>query len=203
MELYTFNPESSQFEPMALQDGGIPVRIVGGGAGGGGSMIHNGEGAPAADTGGNGDWFVNTANGDFYHKSEGKWNLEMNLKGPKGDKGNPGDTGQRGEPGPKGDPGAAGSPGATGAPGATWLTGSVAPTAAQGKNTDMYLNTANWDVYNKSNGAWTKTGNIKGATGAKGDPGQRGEPGPAGFGTEAQYNELVARIAALEAGGGA
>lgn len=35
----------------------------------------------------------------------------------------------------------------------------------------------------------------KGATGAKGD---KGDPGADGFGTEAQYNELVARIEALE-----
>lgn len=46
-----------------------------------------------------------------------------------------------------------------------------------------------------------------GATGPKGDPGAKGDtgatgpkgdPGADGFGTEAQYNELVARIEALE-----
>ena len=46
-----------------------------------------------------------------------------------------------------------------------------------------------------------------GAKGAKGDPGAKGDtgatgpkgdPGADGFGTEAQYNELVARIEALE-----
>ena len=41
----------------------------------------------------------------------------------------------------------------------------------------------------------------QGAKGAKGDPGAagpKGDPGADGFGTEAQYNELVARIEALE-----
>ena len=40
-----------------------------------------------------------------------------------------------------------------------------------------------------------------GAKGAKGDTGAagpKGDPGADGFGTEAQYNELVARIEALE-----
>ena len=40
-----------------------------------------------------------------------------------------------------------------------------------------------------------------GADGAKGDTGAtgpKGDPGADGFGTEAQYNELVARIEALE-----
>lgn len=40
-----------------------------------------------------------------------------------------------------------------------------------------------------------------GAKGAKGDPGAagpKGDPGADGFGTEVQYNELVARIGALE-----
>src|SRR5699024_2846135 len=41
----------------------------------------------------------------------------------------------------------------------------------------------------------------KGDQGAKGDTGAtgpKGDPGADGFGTEAQYNELVARIEALE-----
>ena len=40
-----------------------------------------------------------------------------------------------------------------------------------------------------------------GVAGPKGDPGAagpKGDPGADGFGTEAQYNELVARIEALE-----
>ena len=41
-----------------------------------------------------------------------------------------------------------------------------------------------------------------GATGAKGDKGDKGDagaPGADGFGTEAQYNDIIARLEALEA----
>lgn len=37
-----------------------------------------------------------------------------------------------------------------------------------------------------------------GADGTKGDPGTPGADGAAGFGTEAQYNDIIARLEALE-----
>lgn len=37
-----------------------------------------------------------------------------------------------------------------------------------------------------------------GAKGAKGDKGDAGTPGADGFGTEAQYNDIIARLEALE-----
>lgn len=40
-----------------------------------------------------------------------------------------------------------------------------------------------------------------GAKGAKGDTGPAGADGADGFGTEAQYNDIIARLEALEAGG--
>lgn len=73
-----------------------------------------------------------------------------------------------GEPGPKGDTGATGPKGDPGA------TGSKGDPGADG---------------------------AKGDPGAKGDTGAtgpKGDPGADGFGTEEQYNELVARIEALE-----
>ena len=73
-----------------------------------------------------------------------------------------------GEPGPKGDTGATGPKGDPGAKGAKGDPGVAGP---------------------------------KGDPGAKGDTGAtgpKGDPGADGFGTEAQYNELVARIEALE-----
>src|SRR5699024_3299369 len=76
-----------------------------------------------------------------------------------------------GEPGPKGDPGATGPKGDPGAKGAKGDPGVAGPKGDPG------------------------------AKGAKGDPGAtgpKGDPGVDGFGTEAQYNELVARIEALE-----
>lgn len=73
-----------------------------------------------------------------------------------------------GEPGPKGDTGAAGPKGDPGAKGDTGATGPKGDPGADGAKGDT------------------------GATGPKGDPGADG------FGTEVQYNELVARIEALE-----
>ena len=76
-----------------------------------------------------------------------------------------------GEKGPKGDTGAAGPKGDPG------VAGPKGDPGAKGDKGDP------------------------GAKGAKGDPGAagpKGDPGADGFGTEAQYNELVARIEALE-----
>ena len=82
--------------------------------------------------------------------------------------GEPGPKGATGAAGPKGDTGAAGPKGDPGAKGAKGDPGVAGP---------------------------------KGDPGAKGDTGAtgpKGDPGADGFGTEAQYNELVARIEALE-----
>lgn len=38
----------------------------------------------------------------------------------------------------------------------------------------------------------------EGPSGTPGGDGVPGTPGPAGFGTEAQYNDIIARLAALE-----
>lgn len=76
-----------------------------------------------------------------------------------------------GEKGPKGDTGAAGPKGDPG------VAGPKGDPGAKGDKGDT------------------------GAAGPKGDPGAagpKGDPGADGFGTEAQYNELVARIEALE-----
>lgn len=42
---------------------------------------------------------------------------------------------------------------------------------------------------------------AKGDPGEKGDPGAPGAPGADGFGTEAQYNDIISRLEALEGGG--
>ena len=106
-------------------------------------------------------------------------------KGDKGDTGDPGPAGADGAPGAQGETGPTGPAGADGADGATWLFGAAAP-SSQGKDGDFYLDTSTYDVYQKTSGTWSKTGNIKGATGAdgvkgdKGDKGDTGEQGPEG-----------------------
>lgn len=111
-----------------------------------------------------GDFYINTSNFDVYNKVTGTWVKTGNIKGETGPQGVPGTNGKDGTNGTNGKDGA---PGAKGADGATWLFGTAAPAASLGKNTDFYLNTATFDVYNKASNAWTKTGNIKGA---KGEP---------------------------------
>lgn len=76
---------------------------------------------------------------------------------------------------------AIGSGGGAGTPGSKWLSGAGAPAAGTGVVTDWYLNTTNYDIYEKTGAAaWTSRGNIKGATGAQGNVGPQGPQGPAG-----------------------
>ena len=103
--------------------------------------------------------------------------------GPQGPKGDTGDTGATGPQGPKGDTGDTGATGATGpagADGAKWYSGSGAPSGALGVNGDLYLNTANGDLYQKASGTWSIIDNITGPTGATGSTGATGPTGPAG-----------------------
>ena len=76
-----------------------------------------------------------------------------------------------GEKGPKGDTGAAGPKGDPGVAGPKGDTGAAGPKGDPG---------------------------VAGPKGDQGAKGAKGDPGADGFGTEAQYNELVARIEALE-----
>lgn len=124
-----------------------------------------GNAAPTTQ-GKSGDFYINTSNFDLYSKASGTWTKTGNIKGATGPAGPPGNDGKDGSNGTNGKDGA---PGVKGADGATWLFGTVAPAASLGKNTDFYLNTVTYDVYNKASNAWTKTGNIKGASGASTD----------------------------------
>jgi len=68
----------------------------------GGSAILNGAGAPDNGTGNNGDYYLNTSNGDFYQKSGGAWGSPIvNLTGPQGPAGAGGAQGPAG-PAPSG-----------------------------------------------------------------------------------------------------
>lgn len=135
------------------------------------------------------DMYLNTETGNVYRcttagaASTAKWVYAGNIKGAKGETGaagKDGADGEKGATGATGPAGADGEDGADGADGATWLFGSSAPASSAGKDGDWYLNTSTWDVYNKASGAWSKKGNIKGATGAQGTQGEQGETGPQG-----------------------
>jgi hypothetical protein len=49
--------------------------------------------------------------------------------------------------------------------GTSFLQGSGVPSSGLGENGDSYLNIANGDIYLKSAGTWSVTGNVKGASG--------------------------------------
>jgi hypothetical protein len=63
------------------------ITALGGGGGGGGSTWFDGAGVPSSGTGINGDYYLNTTNGDVYRKSSGTWSVVGNIKGPQGDDG--------------------------------------------------------------------------------------------------------------------
>lgn len=61
-----------------------------------------------------------------------------------------------------------GEPGEDGLDGLQILTGEAEPSAAQGKEGDLYLNSSTFDLYQKTEGGWIKVGNIQGAQGEDG-----------------------------------
>lgn len=79
--------------------------VIGGGgagpAGPPGSTWYSGAGAPAGGTGIDGDFYLNTTNGDVYTKAAGAWGVIENLVGPAGAAGAAGPAGPAG-PAPAG-----------------------------------------------------------------------------------------------------
>jgi len=82
-----------------------------------------------------------------------------------------------------------------GGSGMRFLHGTIDPTSEDGMPNDVYLNTESGDLFQNKNGTWSLLMNIKGADGKNG---QDGSDGQDGFPTEAQWNDLVARVEALE-----
>jgi hypothetical protein len=117
-----------------------------------------GIGEPVSAVGTNGDMYLNTSNGDVFLKASGTWTLQGNVRGPVGEQGIQGIQGMQGV---KGDP-------------ARWLFGTGTPTSVTGTNGDMYLNTANGDVFHKASGVWTLNGNVRGPVGDQGPSGPSG-----------------------------
>lgn len=101
-------------------------------------------------------------------------------QGPAGQDGTDGQDGKDGKDGIDGQDGKDGTDGLPGTDGATWLTGEQDPNNEDGKNGDLYLNIITFDIFLKSNGIWSKIGNIKGKDGADGIDGQDGKDGADG-----------------------
>jgi hypothetical protein len=131
-----------------------------------GSAILQGDGAPAASLGVDGDIYIDTVSRDVYQKANGTWSVVTNLSG-----GPPGPQGEKGDPG---DDGMNGAPGTNGADGTSVLTGSGAPAAGLGNVGDVYIDSASGNLYSKGNGGWTLSGNLEGPAGDDGAPGADG-----------------------------
>lgn len=174
-----------------------------------GSKIHNVTAAPAASLGLEGDWAMNTTNGDVYEKTtDTVWTKRGNFKGPtgatgaKGDKGDTGATGPQGLKGDKGDTGAQGPKGDTGATGPQGAKGdafaiaktyaSIAAMNADFGGTDVktgqfvMIDTGsvedadNAKLYVKGATAYTYITDLSGATGMTGPQGPTGAAGARG-----------------------
>jgi microcystin-dependent protein len=141
----------------------LPLPSAGGPAGPPGPQGEPGEkwftgsGAPSGAVGVVGDWYLDSANGDYYEKTgTSTWTLRGNLKGPAGAQG------------PQGIQGAQGATGQA----EGWYSGSGAPAGALGAVGDWYLDFATGDVYEKTGAsAWTARGNIRGPQGPVGPMG--------------------------------
>ena len=131
-----------------------------------------GVGVPAVSLGTTGDYYLDTATGNVYSKTNGTmWILISNIMGPQGPLGLTGAQGIQGVPGPTGAVGATGPIGLTGPAGATGTTGAQGIQGLSGTN--------------GTNGAVGATGPIgltgpAGANGAQGIPGATGPQGPQG-----------------------
>jgi hypothetical protein len=117
-----------------------------------GTAVLNGNTNPAAGTGVNGDFYINTATNTIYGpKANGAWPAGVSLVGPAGVAGPQGPAGATGPAGPTGPTGLTGATGAAGPQGATGPAGPTGPTG------------------------------LTGATGATGPAGVAGPQGPAGL----------------------
>ena len=108
-----------------------------------GYSVLSGAVVPAAGTGVNGDFYINTATSMIYGpKAAGVWPAGVSLVG---------------------------AAGTNGTNGFSVLSGTVAPVAGNGVNGDFFINTATSIIYGpKATGAWPVGVSLVGATGAAG-----------------------------------
>lgn len=76
--------------------------------------------------------------------------------------------------------GPAGAPGPSGAPANPPLSGAGSPSNSFGSDGDLYINTTNADIYQKTSGSWSVIMNMKGPTGLTGATGSTGSTGSVG-----------------------
>lgn len=125
----------------------------------GANTILNGEGAPNNALGNDGDFYLNTANLNFYGpKDGGAWGSFVTLGGADGTDGN------------------------------TILSGTNAPDSGLGADGDFFFRTSTSDFYGPKTGSdWGSPVSLIGSEGATGATGPEGPPG-AGINPTGEYN---------------
>jgi hypothetical protein len=168
-----------------------------------GNTVLYGSGPPAAATGVNGNFYIDTtANFIYGPKAAGVWPAGTSLIGPQGPIGNTGPQGpigntgsqgpigntgpqgpigNTGPQGPIGNTGSQGPIGPTGVAGNTVLYGTVDPTAGVGVDGNFYINTTSHFMFGpKASGAWPTGTSLIGPQGPIGTTGATGSQGPIG-----------------------
>lgn len=122
---------STFYGPKTEEGWSHSVNLVGA-AGQNGKTILNGHGAPTAEIGTEGDFYIDTSHYFIYAKTQNGWGNGINLKGSEGS------SGMAGAPGVNG---------TNGADGKTILNGTGSPAAELGTEGDFYIDTAIYTLH--------------------------------------------------------
>ncbi len=121
-------------EPWAQSTTGLESRVtaIEEAPPGNGAAWRDGSGAPSSELGANGDYYLNSANGDVYKKTTGTYSQVANIQGAAGATGSQGSQGTQGTQGIQGLTGNTGSQGPQGVPGADGAQGIQGEQGPQG-----------------------------------------------------------------------
>lgn len=154
-----------------------------GAAGPAGLSVRSGDGAPSADLGQVGEFYLDFTGTELYGpKTADGWGDPVTLIGPAGAKGDPG------EQGPAGERGADGRDGIDGEDGNRLHLGTGIP-SGDATDGDMYLDQVSFNLWGRNGGVWVEVGSLRGPQGPigpqgpvgdKGDKGDTGDQGPMG-----------------------
>ena len=150
---------------------------------------------PENAIGAEGDFYLQLGNGNIYRKTDGAYQIALNIKGqtgeqgpqgipgaigPQGLKGDPGDAGPVGPQGPTGAQGIPGIDGPQGPKGDTGDAGPIGPQGIQGIDGPQGLKGDTGDAGPVGPQGPTGPSGLDGAAGAQGEKGDTGDAGPIG-----------------------
>ena len=202
----------------------IALEEINGTDGSDGATWYTGTTTPSSQIGKDGDLYLNTTNNVIFKHTNGGWLSIGNLAGDDGEDGNKWTTGTALPNNTMGNYGdlflntdtfdvyekqmqggwtkICNIKATDGANGNGWHSGEGQPHYLVGEMGDFYLDTTNYDIYEKTlSTTWTKIGNIKGAQGEQGDPGQDGEDFTEAYNITTKVNSFKTGTHTYESGG--